>query len=354
MAVTRENILAAYQQSEWRQNQAAKILGISDRSLRNREGILGMQDELRLAREQFKSGKLSSSKQPVELPTFPEPDLPVHEILDSMEKRFAKRLEYRKARDWYKIKINSRQPIGLSFFGDPHVDDNGCNIPLLRHHCRLHAETEGLYAVNVGDTENNWIGRLGALYANQDTSKETAHRLAEWFLKDSGVNWIAWVMGNHDLWNDYSSLLRAMNVNKVPMDDWQARFKLVFPNGRECKIWTAHNFAGNSMWNSLHGAQKAAHMKSEADIYACGHTHNWAIHQEESSSRDFTYWLIRARGYKFLDDYAEKLGHWPQKEGATVTCVIDPDAVSHAGFVQAFADVDAAVDYLNWRRRKAA
>ena len=105
------------------------------------------------------------------------------------------------------------------------------------------------------------------------------------------------------------------------------------------------------MWNSMHGAQRAAKMQSEAHIYAAGHTHNWAIHQEESASKDFTYWLIRSRGYKFIDDYADKLGHFPQREGASITCIIDPESRSEAGFIQAFADMDAAVDYLNWARR---
>lgn len=341
-AVTAEEIRAAIASGAKGPAAIARALGRPRTTVRDAIYRLGLENEM--------AGATPQSGPSYELPTFPDPDISVEEILDSMEKRFAKRQAHREARTWYPIKVNDRKPIGLSFFGDPHVDDNGCNIPLLRHHCRLHAETDGLYAVNVGDTENNWVGRLGSLYANQDTSRETAHRLAEWFLRDSGVTWLAWVLGNHDLWNDYGSLLRAMNVKSVPMDDWQARFKIVFPNGRECRIWTAHNFAGHSMWNSLHGPQRAAHMKSEADIYACGHLHTYAIHQEQSASRDFTYWLIRARGYKFIDDYAEKLGHFPQSEGASITCVIDPDAKSQAGFIQAFADMDAAVDYLKYLR----
>lgn len=286
----------------------------------------------------------------VELPEFVDDDIPVEEIIDSLSKRFEKRNTAHKQKKWFPIKVNSNGPIGLSFFGDPHVDDNGCNWPLLKHHCELHAKTEGLFAVNIGDIENNWTGRLAKLYANQDTSRSTAHKLTEWFLKDSGINWLVWLMGNHDMWGELSTVMRAMNVDRIPMEDWQARFKLVFPNGKECKIWAAHDFKGHSMWNSLHAPQKAAHMKSEAHIYACGHTHNWACHHEESASRDFTYWLIRSRGYKFIDEYADLLGHFPQQEGASVTVIIDPGASSAAGFVQAFADMDVAVDYLNYLR----
>lgn len=334
------NVVKAVAAAETNQ-EAADNLGVSVRNL-----------QAMLARLR-KAAKAQPPK--VEIPEFPEPDIPVEELLDSMERRFEKRQQYEIARTWYPIKINDRKPIGLSFFGDPHVDDNGCNIPLLRHHCRLHEQTEGLYGVNIGDSTNNWAGRLGTLYADQDTSKQTAHRLVRWLFNESGVDWIAILLGNHDLWGDHKFFLNAIKAKHVPMHDWQARFKLVFPNKRECRIWASHDFPGNSMWNSLHGPQKAAHMKSEADIYACGHTHSHAIHQEESASRDFTYWLVRARGYKYIDDYAEKLGHFSQKEGAAITCVIDPNAKSQAGFIQAFVDMDEAVGFLNWKRsRKAA
>ncbi len=292
--------------------------------------------------------------EPMEYPTFPEDDVPVTAILDTMAKRFEKRHEYQKSKEWFKVKVNIEGPIGLTFWGDPHLDDNGCNIPLLRHHCDLHANNPALLSVNIGDTINNWTGRLAKLFAHQDTSQATAVRLAEWFLKDAGIRWAVWLMGNHDMWGEFSEVLRAKNVTRLPMEDWQARFSLVFPNERECRIWAAHDFKGHSMWNSLHGPQKAAHMKSEAHIYACGHTHNYAIHQEESASRDFTYWLVRSRGYKYIDQYAELLGHFPQQEGASITCVINPDAQSEAGFIQAFADMDAADSYLRHLRGTAA
>jgi len=287
----------------------------------------------------------------ISLPTFPDDDLPVSEKIDIMCKRFVKKYEHRKARKWFPVKVNIDGPIAVSFVGDPHLDDDGCNWPLLYHHCDLHRATEGLFAVNIGDTVNGWAGRLIRLYANQETSARTGRDFAQWFLKDSGITWIAWLMGNHDLWTDFPEYLRAHNATVVPMEDWQAQFTLKFPNRREVRIWASHNFSGNSIWNSLHGQQRAAHTKAEAHIYAAGHTHNWAIHQEESASRDFTYWLLRSRGYKFIDSYAEMLGHFPQQEGASITCVIDPDSSTEAGLIQAFADMDAAVDYLKWKRK---
>lgn len=224
----------------------------------------------------------AGKKAPVTLPEFPDDDISVDEIRAQMMKRFEKRQTHHKAKQWFPIKVNIKGPIGVTFWGDPHVDDDGCAWPLLNHHCDLHRDTEGLFSVNIGDTTNNWIGRLVRLYAHQETSAKTAGKLAKWFMCDSGVKWIAVLLGNHGMWGDFGSFLRALNAANIPMDDWQAQFRLVFPNGREVRVWASHDFAGNSMWNSLHGPQRAAHTKAEAHIFACGHKHNWAIQDRKS------------------------------------------------------------------------
>lgn len=315
------------------QIKAAAILGISRGALQGR----------------LRAAEVQPAKEP-ELPVFPDDDIPVEEIIETMTRRYEKRAAHKAAKKWFPVNMPDDKPIALVFVGDPHLDDNGCNWPLLRSHISL-MHTEGVYACNIGDVTNNWTGRLMKLWAEQDTSKQTAWKLAKWFLTEAGIRWLVHILGNHDGWESGPKILREMGGNIVPMEDWQAQFKLVFPS-RECRIWASHNFAGHSMWNTLHGPQKAAHMKEEADIFACGHHHNWAIHQEESGSRDFTYWLFRCRGYKYLDSYAEQLGHFSQEEGASIAAVINPQAKSAAGFIQGFADLATGVDYVRHLRRK--
>ena len=335
----RQEAVDAVKQQGGNKAAAARELGISRSTLRRRLETV--------ARHKAKKPKVEGP----ELPDFPDDDIPTEQLLDTMEHRFEKRQAAAKARQWFKIKMPDSKPVGLAWVGDPHVDDNGCNIRLLRHHAKLLAETEGAYGINLGDLQNNWTGRLMRLYADQDTSLKTASKLAKWYMLESGIDWLVWILGNHDLWTGLPDVAEAVR-NKVYMQDWQAQFCLAFPGGEECRIWAAHNFPGNSMWNTLHSAQRAAHTKAQAHIYACGHTHNYAIHQEESASKEFTYWLIRARGYKYLDDYAEKLGHASQEEGATVLSVIDPNASSMAGFVQCFTDLEEGLEFLTWKRSR--
>jgi len=287
----------------------------------------------------------------IEYPPELDDDLPIEQVIDIQKRRFVKRHEYVKSKRWFPVKINIDGPIGVSFFGDPHVDDNGCNWPLLEHHCDLHRKTDALFGVTIGDATNNWVGRLGRLFAEQETSQATARKLAKWLLADSGITWACWLMGNHDLWNEGAEILRGMNATSVPMEDWSAKFTLVLPKVK-IRIWASHQFPGNSQWNTLHGLQKAASMKEMAHLYVAGHIHQWGMHQEESADRDFVYWLLRARGYKFIDKYAELLGHESQQEGAAITAIINPDATNAAALIQCYADMDAAADYLSWLRQK--
>jgi hypothetical protein len=64
------------------------------------------------------------------------------------------------------------------------------------------------------------------------------------------------------------------------------------------------------------------------------------------------YWLLRARGYKYIDSYADNLSYASQQHGATICAVIDPKAESEARFVTCFADLGEAAEYLEWKRAR--
>jgi hypothetical protein len=291
------------------------------------------------------------------LPDFPADDVPIDRLLDLMEERSRLRMQSHEAHTWFPVKVKEDRPVGILWFGDPHVDDNGCDWTLLRHHARLCASTEGLYGANIGDTTNNWAGRLAALYAKQDTSLKTARRAASWFMLESGIKWMLWLIGNHDQWGDGAEILAQMaakhKTQRIVCHDWEARFVLQFKNGCEIKVNASHDHSGHSMWNPLHGQVKAAKQGPAIDLIVAGHRHNWAISQWEMADQGNIPVMIRVKGYKTHDDYARKLGHYEQREGAAILTIIDPKAQSRAGRVTAYADVDAGVEYLKWLRSRS-
>ena len=284
------------------------------------------------------------------LPTFPDPDIPITDVIEHMGKRFATRHLHEQAKRWFTIKMPAG-PFGLLLWGDPHIDSNGCNWPLLQKHIEI-ARRPHVYSLNIGDTLDNWPNgsRLIRLYAHSDQSVETATRLARWFLEEAGIYWLLLLLGNHDLWPGHTNIKHLVK-KPIIIEEWGARFILSCGNA-QFRIWAQHDFPGQSMWNALHGLQRAAHMKDPADLYVSGHKHNWALHQEESASKGFVYWLARARGYKYIDDHAQQLGHDPQQEGASILAVFNPAVNTMAGRLMCFSDVEQGADYLGYLRSR--
>lgn len=293
----------------------------------------------------------AQNKPIIEYSDLPKEDIEIDELLDHLTKRNKKRLENAASKNWQTIKINTSDPIVIAFVGDPHLDDNGCNLELLRRHAELMSQ-ENVYAVNIGDVTNNWVGSLNRLYAEQDTSLKTAQKLIKWFMNDSGINWLFWITGNHDLWQNGAESIKLMNNKSILIEDWQARVKLKFLTGMEIPVWASHDFKGKSQFNKVHGAIKAARERRGAAILACGHTHDWAAYSEEHPDTGEIVHTLRARGYKFNDHYAIENGFPESKNGATVAVVIDPKAKNVNEAITPFVDLEKAIIFKNALTRR--
>ena len=328
----------------------------NNQSVRATSQIMGL-DRATVARrvDRYKN-HIEGQKKDIEFPDFPPDSLPVADVIERLAEASALRKSSYKAHTWFPVKITDDKPIGIFWFGDPHVDDDGCDWTLLKHHIEL-CKKPGVYGVNIGDTTNNWAGRLVRKYADQETSAKTAGKLAEWFMLDSGIRWLLFLLGNHDTWGDGAAILNQMakryGTHKLVLHDWEARFRINFSNGVGINVWAAHDFPGFSMWHNLHGPIKAAKMGADVDLLVCGHKHCWAIHQEELPEKGLSPTLIRVRGYKFNDEYARKLGITEQEHGASILTIINPKASRIPDRVIPFTDLESGVDYLQWLRKQA-
>jgi GNAT superfamily N-acetyltransferase len=191
------------------QGAAARALGISRSTFQNR-----------LHRAEA-DGIVLNNGEEIEFPDLPSSELPADQLIEQACARFEGHLTAREARRWMEIKVKTNKPIGVCFVGDPHIDNNGCNWPLLRRDIALLNSTPGMHAVNIGDLTDNWIGRLVRLYADQEMSKKQAWKLAKYFMRDAGINWLCHIMGNHDAWGDGPYLIKANAAPQVPVEDWQ-------------------------------------------------------------------------------------------------------------------------------------
>ena len=262
-------------------------------------------------------------------PELPDPRLPVERLIAMSVERFERKKAHHDAATWQRIKVTENLPYGIALIGDPHLDDDGCNWPALLQDIAILKETDGLYAINIGDTTNNWVGRLARLFGNQEASQSTARQYAEWFLTGAGIKWGAVLLGNHDEWNEGGEIIRrmcALAKVTIPVSEWAAKLCFVSPNGAEFKGNFAHDFKGRSQFSPVHGPLKEAiWCQDGAHLYAAGHIHFGGVQQIELPGGR-NPWLVRVAGYKDMDGYALRGGFHDGMRFRSVMAVIDPTA----------------------------
>jgi hypothetical protein len=289
----------------------------------------------------------------VEVPLLPQELRPVEQLLDEREHKFAQHKAAKEARKLIRIPVKIDGPIAIAHFGDPHIDDDGCDISLLRKDVDVVKRTRGMYAMNCGDTSNNWVGRLARLWEQQSTSGPEAWQLVEWFLRE--IDWLVILGGNHGAWSGTGDPVRwIIDHGQTIFDNYGARVALMFPNGREVRINARHDFRGHSMWNPAHGPMKAAKMGWRDHILTCGHTHVSGIALEKDPSTGLISHIYRVASYKTYDRYAHEEGLPDQNVFCNVVTIIDPSrADNDPNLVRAFYnDVEHAADYLTWIRER--
>ena len=297
---------------------------------------LGMPRQTLLARVNRAKAMEVSPKKEIEFTPMPEDDVPVEDLIAHRIKQFSYKQKHEEARRLIGVNVKVSGPIGIWHFGDPHVDDDGTDLAQLQEHARIIRDTPALFGANVGDTTNNWTGRLAHLWAQQSTSAAQAWKLAEWFLKS--VDWLYLIGGNHDAWSGAGDPIRWIQRGaSAPYMSSECRLELRFPNGRKCRINARHDFAGHSQWNPTHGPAKALMMGVRDHIAIAGHKHVSGHAVVKDPDSGITSHAFRVASYKIYDRYAREHGFRDQHISPGVFTVIDtrlqdnhPDYITHA------------------------
>ena len=241
------------------------------------------------------------------------------------------------------------RPFALLCMGDPHMDNAGTNIPLLMEHVKIAQSATDVLGINVGDLNDNWIGRLQRLYADAECTARDGWRLSKWLLEQ--IDWLAVVGGNHDSWSHAPGtdplawISEEANVWAFANDEihltlsWRDRDDL-----EPLKILVRHDFPGRSWFNAAHGPGKEAMLDPEIHIALCGHTHTFTELTTEQRRGRVTH-ALRLRGYKHEDAHARRLGFFSQQNGSSCVLVVDPEDMS-AGRVSRFWSVEKGIEYL--------
>jgi hypothetical protein len=279
-------------------------------------------------------------------------DMPIDELISHRQKKYNYQFNSKKNKRLVNIDIKIDGPIGIAHFGDPHVDDDGTDLSQIICYMDVLNATEGMFAGNLGDIQNNWIGRLSYLYGQQSTSAKESWRLAEYFV--NRLNWLYLVAGNHDVWSgDGDPLEFIMRDHSGLYERWGARMNLVFPNGKEIRINARHTFKGNSMWNTAHGVAKAVQMGWRDHILTCGHTHVSGYQVLKDPSSGLISHALQVGSFKIMDNYADKMGLEDKNIFNCPVTIIDPqyDDDDNRLVTTIFSPVEAS-EYLTFKRKK--
>jgi hypothetical protein len=291
-------------------------------------------------------------KQEFTVPALPDDDIDVEEIVEAKKKQFSKIASAAKAARLIQVKVNIEGPIGILHFGDPHLDDDGCDIAAIERHSDLTRNTEGLFGANIGDTTNNWVGRLAHLYSQQNCSRVRAVKLAEWFIRRTKM--IYMIGGNHDAWSGDDDPINWIAKNAGTLyKDSQVRIQLLFPKGDPMTINARHDFKGHSIWNPGHGPMKALMMGVRDDLAVAGHRHESAYSVLKDPATGRIGHALKVASYKVYDKYATTGGFRDQALGPCAVTVLRPEMpMTHPDRLKLFWDPEEGADYLTYQRRK--
>lgn len=131
---------AALDRHAWNITHAAEDLGITRSTLQHRIKLIGVNKRF-------------------EPPVLPSPIRDIEELVADRIAESKRTKNADEARDLIKINVNIDGPFGLLIFGDPHVDNPGCDFETLASHRHIAMEHPFILAGNIGDNLDNWIGR---------------------------------------------------------------------------------------------------------------------------------------------------------------------------------------------------
>lgn len=287
---------------------------------------------------------------------------PTDELIELLKTESKRKIDSANSKKNVDIKINIDGPIGLSFFGDPHIDNEGCDWNVLHNDVQTVKNTEGMFAGNVGDQTDNWVGRLAKLFQHQKITRPEALQLVEWLFKE--IPWLFVINGNHDHWNadtgnvlDYIFRLAEVPGLNVEHD---ARIFLNFPNGNVASVRARHNFSGRSQFNPVHGMVKETQLNLKDDILVCGdwhHTGYQPIWYNEggkgfANGGPILCHAIRVGTYKVYDSFAVECGFKYENWAPNIVAIVDPYATDPKDKVKIEFSTEAGADRLTWMRNK--
>jgi hypothetical protein len=253
--------------------------------------------------------------------------LPLSDEFMGARDRMSVEYQRRKAKgDWRKPVLVSMpaEPFRLKLFGDPHLDDPGCDAELLIEHMQELDPERGIYGVCVGDWFNNWTRSLAHLWKGAGDPSD-AWTVFETLMEAHGAGLIAACSGNHDDWTQAPAdpIDLVMKQHGVIYRKGAVRLMLGFEGLPPIFVAIRHKWRGGSIYSPAHGIHRAAIFGWRDHLMVGGHTH-----VDEPRIRahpdGFISHACQLSAFKSFDEFADVQGFMPHTLRPVWDLVIDP------------------------------
>lgn len=216
-------------------------------------------------------------------------------------------------------------PVGVAFSGDWHLGASGVDSKRLLADLETIGQTEGLYAVGMGDFVEG-VGihtkAASALYSGLLNSGNLQEVYALLRMQRAAGKWLALVSGNHDEWMARSSgvtridrLARQLGARGQRPPHFCQGGGTIFAHvgGQRYVIAVTHNAKWNSQLNTSNAQRRTFDgwpQWESCDVICCGHLHYTDLHHQTRKGGKCLY--LRSGTYKLKDGYAADHGYKPE------------------------------------------
>ena len=326
----------AVKETDGNVSEAARILGISRRTLRGR-----------LSRAKKKIPQFT-----VESEDFTEAS--IDEIRERRIKEFNRKSKNAKNDRLLDVRLDVDGPFGICIFGDCHWDNPGTDLSAYEAHAESVLKTEGFYGGLIGDLTDNWVGRLEALYAGHTITPTEGWRLCEHYISEIAPKCLFLTGGNHDAWSGHRDPLTYMvRDTNIIYRNHRTRLRILQGRDERLTIHARHSFKGRSIYNQAHAALKELIFGCKDDIAVCGHYHisGLSVTKDQETGKKLQGVLVAS--YKIHDDFAESRGFSDQNLSPSVCFIVDTNKPRHhPDYCQLYWDPIEAADVLTWKRSR--
>lgn len=261
-----------------------------------------------------------------------------HDIKTVSEEDTAEYYKLLKQMDQTAVKLDPKQlaaevtlpskVVGVVFIGDWHVGAHGVDYELLDRDLKLIKDTEGVFAIGMGDYKDNQNPNVhGSGVFESITSPAKQDDLVRHLIQEVGPDkWIALIRGCHDDWDKKLSdkdFVQDLCDAAGCVNLWHGGSIKVNVGTQSYTIFARHKYKYDSSLNTTNSQRNLVNNFGAFDIVALAHKHYPDVQVTHRMDQEIVY--LRSGTYKHHDEFGQKIGGYKGIYGTPLVILFPKD-----------------------------